>query len=359
MRFGAARKHLSFGRTNPAGQPEFWPRVTRTFGTANGAPVIGSVLINEVITTRRTSAAADNVSDEFIELHNPTTTAIELGGCRIKGGTADIPFRRDRAPSRRLRARVGFDPADTVALNAFRSTFAIPASVPIYGPYSSKLANSTADVEIAYPAAPVAGVTPYINVDKVAYADSAPWPGAADGNGPSLQRQSRTVIGNDPANWVAAQPTPGRENSGQTAITDNDGDGIPNAWEDLYGLDKFNAADALLDAMATARATSPSTSPAPRQRIAPTASKRKSTAPASGPATPFASGQSGKAYTIRYKNSPDGFRVDQAVDIRTRSGAARRAHRPDHGAVSGSTRSSPRSDRGQHPPAVVGRRAAA
>jgi hypothetical protein len=39
-----------------------------------------------------------------------------------------------------------------------------------------------------------------------------PWPAAADGQGQSLARKDAHVYGNDPANWQAAAPSPGRAN---------------------------------------------------------------------------------------------------------------------------------------------------
>jgi hypothetical protein len=82
----------------------------------------------------------------------------------------------------------------------------------------------------------------------VEYEDFSPWPIAPDGTGASLQRVSRSVIGNDPGNWTGSAPTPGGVNTGESAIVDNDADGLPNTWEDANGLDKFDAADATADA---------------------------------------------------------------------------------------------------------------
>ena len=248
--FGTALDGVSFGRIVTANAAlEFWPLTARTFGSANAAPAIGPVIINDIHYHPPDLAGLDNGRDEFVELHNITSHGVDLTGWRLKGAS-DFVF----VPGTILRPGdyilvAGFNPTtDLTSLAAFRAALSVPVSVPIYGPFAPKLANDTASVELAYPGALVGGVTPYINVDRVEYADFAPWPVSPDGSGSSLQRESRTVIGNDPGNWASGTPTPGAKNFNQSAITDNDDDGIPNGWEDANGFDKFNAADAAQDA---------------------------------------------------------------------------------------------------------------
>ena len=48
-------------------------------------------------------------------------------------------------------------------------------------------------------------------MDEVRYHDQPPWPVAADGSGPSLQRRNPGAYGNDPLNWQAAAATPGAD----------------------------------------------------------------------------------------------------------------------------------------------------
>src|SRR2546422_7741023 len=96
------------------------------------------------------------------------------------------------------------NPADATKLAAFQAKYALPPSLPIYGPWSGKLANDTDRVELYKPDAPNAGITPYILVEAVSYKDSAPWPEGADGTGASLQRRNLAQYGNDPINWAAA-----------------------------------------------------------------------------------------------------------------------------------------------------------
>ncbi len=241
--FGAAADNVPFGRVltgSPLGsyKAEFWPLLSRTPGAANSASVVTPVIINEIhYHPTDLAGPVDNARDEFVELHNPTTSAVDLSGWKLKGAS-DFIFPN----SSTLRAGdyivvVGFNPVtDTATLNAFRSGTGMAASVPVFGPFTPKLPNDGGDVEIARP---IAAGTVFVNVDKVEYTDFAPWPLAPDGTGPSLQRLSRAVIGNDPANWASATATPGAVNTGESVIADNDGDGMPNTYEDANGLNKF------------------------------------------------------------------------------------------------------------------------
>jgi hypothetical protein len=79
-------------------------------------------------------------------------------------------------------------------------------------------------------------------MDSIRYNDKAPWPPAADGGGPSLQRKFAYQYGDDPINWQAAAPTPGLENVG----LDSDGDGMPDSWEIANGTNPGQA-DAAAD----------------------------------------------------------------------------------------------------------------
>jgi hypothetical protein len=251
--FGPTAENTSLGRVltgSPAGSwlPEFWPQVSLSFGGANTSPVTVPAIINEVMYHPPDQSGSDNVRDEFIELHNPTTSPLDLSGWVVKGD-ADFAF----APGTILRpgdymVLVGFNPStDPGSLAAFRSIHGLGTGTPILGPYSSKLANSTGNIELARPGMPVGGITPLLLVDKLEYGDFAPWPSAPDGAGPSLQRISRAVIGNDPANWNSGAATPGAVNPSQSPILDNDGDGLSNAFELANNLDPFNAADAAMD----------------------------------------------------------------------------------------------------------------
>jgi len=136
---------------------------------------------------------------------------------------------------------VTFDPANSPGQTAIlRSKYGIGTNVQIYGPYIGKLANNDDKVELYRPDNPDAGFVPYVLADRVHYHDLPPWASAADGSGLSLNRRSLTGFGNDPTNWVAAAPNFG-------GIVDSDADGMPDFWENQYGLNRNNPADANLD----------------------------------------------------------------------------------------------------------------
>jgi hypothetical protein len=77
-------------------------------------------------------------------------------------------------------------------------------------------------------------VVPQVLVESVRYRSVAPWPISANGTGLSLQRLVATAYGNEPMNWIAAEPTAGLVNA--EAPVDADSDGLPDDWEQAHGL---------------------------------------------------------------------------------------------------------------------------
>ena len=142
---------------------------------------------------------------------------------------------------------VNFGPTDTTASNALRNAYGIiTPSLAILGPYSGKLGNRSDRVALEKPQYPDLPGDPYswVIVDEVIYGNQDPWPAGANGAGNALQRLSVSQSGNDPANWIAAAPSPGNGTAGNP---DRDGDGIPNDWERTYSLNPDDPADAKLD----------------------------------------------------------------------------------------------------------------
>ena len=160
--------------------------------------------------------------EEYIELHNPAPQLVELyedaGPWRLNGGVEfELPPGFSLAGGARL-ILVDFDPAvETGRLDNFITLYQTGPLVPgvdILGSWSGDLSNSTERIALEKPLMPDLPDMdiPWVIVDQVQYSDQAPWPHEADGTGRSLQRIAHAAgaSGNDPANWNAEQPSPGR-----------------------------------------------------------------------------------------------------------------------------------------------------
>ena len=99
----------------------------------------------------------------------------------------------------------------------FRSTYpAVSQGVQIFEWGGGRLNNAGEKVQLSKPGDWVEGTRYYIRMDRVNYSDGShpagedPWPIEPDGYGPSLTRRDPADYGNDPENWTAANPSPGR-----------------------------------------------------------------------------------------------------------------------------------------------------
>jgi hypothetical protein len=273
-RFGASANGVSFGRYRTSAGIDFVPMSQRTFGTdqpgslaefrtgggrTNAGPLVGPIVINEIMyhppDSRGLIFTNDNTLDEFLSLLNITANPVPLfdpaaptNHWRIGGGI-DFTFPPNivLAPAASL-LLVNFDPyTDTNTLAAFQGKFGVPATTPVFGPYAGKLANRGERIELLKPdppqtSGPQSGLVPYVLVEAVSYSDAPPWPPAADGTGASLQRINASGYANEPTNWFAAVPK-----AGAGSLPDQDGDGIPDSWENAHGLRSGDANDAAED----------------------------------------------------------------------------------------------------------------
>ena len=268
VQFGALRNGVSIGRVPTSQGVDFVPLSARTFGADNPAtlgqfrsgtgrtnalPRIGPVVISE-IHYQPLGGGVD--LDEFIELHNISGATVLLydvdfptNSWRVRTGvTFDFPLSLSM-PAGGYLLLVSFDPVtNPIQLADFRARFAVPESVPVLGPFAGRLSNSGEEVRLLQPdhpegPGPNEGLVPYELVEAIEYGIAAPWPAGAAGTGSSLQRTTESVYGNEPLNWFAAAPNPGR-----AGLVDTDADGMPDAWEDANGLNRHSAADADTDA---------------------------------------------------------------------------------------------------------------
>jgi len=218
--FGAAQNGVTFGRyIISTGEAQYPAQIINTLGAANAGPRVGPVVINEI---RYHPALGD---EEFIELKSITNAPVKLydpdyptNTWRLHGVGFDFPSGAE-IPANGLLLVVGSDP------DAFRAKYAVPAGVPVFGPFPGALQDGGETLALQRPEGPDLDTNtgaifiPYIDVDDVRYNNKAPWPTNADGFGPSLERLTAAAYGNDPINWQASSGTgsPGFENLGGPA----------------------------------------------------------------------------------------------------------------------------------------------
>ncbi|MEM7385338.1 MAG: lamin tail domain-containing protein, partial [Verrucomicrobiota bacterium] len=203
--FGPTRENVSLIRTeNSEGRIHYTHSAQNTLGTSNATPATGAAVISEIH-----YHPDDNPgSVEFVEITNPGSTPVSFfdtdnpsNTWRLSGAGFSFPGGITLSPGASILV-VKSEPA------SFRSTFEIPEAISIIGPFGGSLNNDGERLSLLEPLAPVAesGVTevPYVEVDSVRFNDAAPWPQAADGEGPSLERISLSAYGGEPANWRAS-----------------------------------------------------------------------------------------------------------------------------------------------------------
>jgi hypothetical protein len=218
-----AMSQRSFGSDSPLTVTQF-----RTgTGAANSYPLVGPLVISEIfyepVPIISNGTTNDNTTDEYIELTSITNGLLTLfdpvyptNTWRLRGGVSfNFPTNIVVGTKASILV-VNFDPkTDIVQLSAFRSKYGVSESVPLFGPYSGKLNNSSDNLQlekpdpVQLPPHPDAGFVPFVLVEKVKYENANGWPTTASGTGLSIQRLNLAGYGNDQTNWFAASPTPG------------------------------------------------------------------------------------------------------------------------------------------------------
>jgi len=260
--FGATFNGQSLGWFETSDGREHWvPQSQRTLGQPNAKSAVSPLVITEIHYGPPAVPPQGSRLDEFIEVRNTTGLPLLLGDpskqerrWRLDGAVA-FPF-----PSGALLGPgafgviVSFDPSiETSLVESFRSRFAVPADVPIWGPWTGALNNAGETLRLQQPdeAIPTpavnAGFVPHVTWESVRYRPTSPWPTFVEGTGNSLQRIRSLSFGNEPANWESAPPTAGRVNSPLDSLqveSDQDTDQLPDDWERANGLDPLSATGA-------------------------------------------------------------------------------------------------------------------
>jgi hypothetical protein len=204
--FDAAADEETFGRyVISTGEALFPAQMTASPGAANVGPRVGPIVINEI----HYNPAAPQY--EFVELKNISSNAVALFDAavptntwRLNGIGLTFPTNLTLAPG----AFILLIPTNAAQ---FTNQYSVPAGVQILPAYTGNLQDSGERIDLQKPDTTGTNGVGYITIDVVRYNDRAPWPPAADGSGPSLQKRLPSLFGNEPLNWKAAAPTPGSD----------------------------------------------------------------------------------------------------------------------------------------------------
>jgi hypothetical protein len=153
--------------------------------TGAGAAPQDHLVINEIMYNPANPGA------EFVEIHNTSAThAFDLTGYRLRG--VDFNFEDGTVIQPNGFLVVVNDQA------AFQAAYG--SGIPIAGVYQGRLHPQGERLRLARLPTETA---PELVVDQVAYDVLPPWPPAANGAGPSLQRIDPAQASNHPGNWTA------------------------------------------------------------------------------------------------------------------------------------------------------------
>ncbi|MBN2513916.1 MAG: lamin tail domain-containing protein, partial [Sedimentisphaerales bacterium] len=209
--FGASETGVSFGRyQKTSGGYDFVSMVSNTPNAVNAAPLVGPVVIREIMYNPLSNGDA-----EYVEIQNISSQTVDLW---LSDAGQVIPWRfvdEDSSILLEIPADTWLAPGEKMLLiknlTAYQSEFgAIPAGLR-YAVWSlASLSNGGERLELLKPADTLDGVRYYVRVDRVNYDDDDPWPTAPDGTGQALGRMAPSGYGNDYANWQAITPTPGQ-----------------------------------------------------------------------------------------------------------------------------------------------------
>jgi len=211
--FAGAEQNRSFGRyLNSVGEEKFPRQISNTFGAANAGPLVGPLVISEIMYNPYPGY------DEYVEIKNISGGTVNLYDAANPSNTWHVGGLAYSFPTGQTIPAGGLALIVNIAPATFRTKYNVPAGVQIFGPYTGALQDSGEYLTLEMPDTPILDgqgltVVPYDVIDGVRYNDKAPWPNAADGSGPSLQRLNLNAFGDDPANWYADGVTPGAANS--------------------------------------------------------------------------------------------------------------------------------------------------
>ncbi len=202
VRFEGQENGISTGRHRD-GAPEFSALQSPTPGTANSAPLLRNLVINELM-----FHPISDEAHEYVELHNRGGATVDVSGWRFVDGI-DFTFPAGSSIPAGGHLVVARD------ILALRGKYAGLNAVNSIGNYGGSLANSSERVALAMWDTVVetnldlslSTNTIYITVDEVRYVDGGRWGRWTDGDGSSLELRDPHSDNRRPSNWASSIET--------------------------------------------------------------------------------------------------------------------------------------------------------
>lgn len=218
--FSAQGVGVSSGRF-PDGTPGFAPLAQVTPGSANAPLKLADVVINEIMY----SPISGDSADEYVELYNRSTNAVNVGGWRLLDGISYT------IPSGTTISSGGYLVVAKNATNLLARYSALSTTNTV-GNFSGTLGNGGERIALGYPLAVLSTNTntlvistnyEYVVVNEVTYGDGGRWGLWSDGGGSSLELVDPSSDNRQPANWADS------DESGKSTWTNVEINGAPGA----------------------------------------------------------------------------------------------------------------------------------
>jgi hypothetical protein len=199
IEFGGQANGVSSGRS-PDGSPMISPLATRTEGTANGVIKRSDIVINEIMY----NPISGKDDDEYVELYNRGTAAVNIGGWRFTDGI-NFTF-----PDNTTIASNGYLVVARNLTNLLARYANLNAGNSV-GDFGGGLANGGERIALAFPDYSVSTNTNtmvittnvfYVDVNEVTYGDGGRWGDWSDGGGSSLELVDARTDTRFSANWA-------------------------------------------------------------------------------------------------------------------------------------------------------------
>ena len=241
VRYGSMEPEVTFGRF-PDGSDFFSVLTSATFERPNAQPIIGDIVINEIMYHHGTR----DERYEYVELYNRRTSTVPLGGWAFTDG---ISYEFDKStkmlPESYLVVAKDPDLLESVYDN-------LVVGLNLVGPYSGTLNDHSERIRLSYPLEEVNPDTGQLEVcmvtaDEVTYYDGGRWPTWADGQGASLELRDPRSNNDAPDAWADSDES-GKTTWEQFSFTINGDDSrYTHDQVTVFGLMLLNRGEVLLD----------------------------------------------------------------------------------------------------------------